>query len=235
MGILLFILDEIQEHLVQHLVAQMVKTPPAMKETQVWSLGWEDPLEKSMATHSSLLVWRIPWTEEPGGLQSVKLQRVRHDWASNSFTFTSFYKWNLDLVLWRWPQLCFTCLNSLLHSVYLWFSMWSLQTRCFIIDMSELVSVFWVSVADPDLFPITWADHLGSPLWLGPCLSSSVQSCGSDCSPASWRHVELGFLSLHCHHLCLGPTVPFLASCSIFTMYSLPSISPSWFCGKWLR
>ena len=46
---------------------------------QVRSLGWEDPLEKEMATHSSILAWRIPWTEEPGGLQSMGLQRIRHD------------------------------------------------------------------------------------------------------------------------------------------------------------
>ena len=51
-----------------------VKNPPAMQETRVWSLGREDPLEKEMATHSSTLVWRIPWTEEPGGLQSMGLQ-----------------------------------------------------------------------------------------------------------------------------------------------------------------
>ena len=56
------------------LVAQTVKNLPAIKETQVWSLGQEDPLEKGMATHSSILAWRIPWTEEPGGLQSVGLQ-----------------------------------------------------------------------------------------------------------------------------------------------------------------
>ena len=49
------------------MVAQMVKNLPAMLETWVWSLGWEDPLEKEMATHSSILAWRIPWTEEPGG------------------------------------------------------------------------------------------------------------------------------------------------------------------------
>ena len=56
------------------LVAQMVKNPPAMRETQVWLLGREDPLEKDMATHSSILAWRIPWTEEPGGLQSMGSQ-----------------------------------------------------------------------------------------------------------------------------------------------------------------
>ena len=61
------------------LVAQGLKHLPAMQETQVRSLGQEDPLEKEMATHSSILVWRMPWTEEPGGLQSTGLQRVRHD------------------------------------------------------------------------------------------------------------------------------------------------------------
>ena len=61
------------------LVAQMVKNLPAMWDTQVQSLGQEDPLEKGMATHSSFLSWRIPWTEEPGGLQSVASQRVGHD------------------------------------------------------------------------------------------------------------------------------------------------------------
>ena len=61
------------------LVAQMVKNLPAMQETQVRSLGWEDPLEKGMATHSSILISGIPWTEEPGRLQSRGLQRVRHN------------------------------------------------------------------------------------------------------------------------------------------------------------
>ena len=61
------------------LVAQRLKRLPAMQETRVQSLGQEDPLEKEMATHSSILAWRIPWMEEPGGLQSTGLQRVGHD------------------------------------------------------------------------------------------------------------------------------------------------------------
>ena len=61
------------------LVAQMKKNLPAMQETQVLSLGWEDLLEEDMATPSSILAWRIPWTEEPGGLQSMGLQRVGHN------------------------------------------------------------------------------------------------------------------------------------------------------------
>ena len=66
------------------LVAQMVKRLPTMQETRVRSLGWEDPLEKEMATHSSIHAWKIPWTEEPGGLQSIGSQRVRHDCATSS-------------------------------------------------------------------------------------------------------------------------------------------------------
>ena len=61
------------------LVAQMVKNPPAMQDTWVRFLGWEDTLEKATETFSSILAWRIPWTEEPGGLQSIGSQRVRHD------------------------------------------------------------------------------------------------------------------------------------------------------------
>ena len=76
-------------------VAQAIKNLPAMQKTQVQFLGREDPLEKGMATHSSILAWRIPWTEEPGGLQSLELQSVRHDWATNSFTFTYIYRQNV--------------------------------------------------------------------------------------------------------------------------------------------
>ena len=60
-------------------MAQIVKNLPAVQETQVQSLGQEDPLEEEMATHSSTLAWRIPWTEEPGGLQSMGSQTVRHN------------------------------------------------------------------------------------------------------------------------------------------------------------
>ena len=66
------------------LIAQSVKNLSAMQETQVRSLGGEDPLDKGMATHSSILAWRIPWTEEPGGLRSIGLQKVVHDWATNT-------------------------------------------------------------------------------------------------------------------------------------------------------
>ena len=69
------------------LLVQKVKNLPLMQETWVWSLSQEDPLEKVLATHSSIFAWRIPRTEEPGGLQSMGLQRVRHKWVTNIFTF----------------------------------------------------------------------------------------------------------------------------------------------------
>ena len=65
------------------LVAQMVKHLSTMRETRVRALGWEDPLEKEMAIHSSTVAWKIPWTEEPGRLQSMGSQRVGHDWATS--------------------------------------------------------------------------------------------------------------------------------------------------------
>ena len=65
----------------------MKKNLPAMQETRVQSLDREDPLEKEMATHSNILAWEIPWMEEPGGLQSMGLQRVKHNSVTNTFTF----------------------------------------------------------------------------------------------------------------------------------------------------
>ena len=71
------------------LVAEVVKNPPAKQDTWVRSLGQENPLKKGMATHSSILAWKIPWTEEPGRLQSMGLQRVRQNWATKH-TYPSF-------------------------------------------------------------------------------------------------------------------------------------------------
>ena len=80
------------------LVAQRVKRLPATRETWVWSLGWEYPLEKEMATHSSTLAWKIPWMEKSGRLQSMGSQKVRHDWT------TLLYKLKIFLFL-IWPLL----------------------------------------------------------------------------------------------------------------------------------
>ena len=70
----------------------MVKNLPAMQETRVGSLGQENPLEKGMVTHSSILAWRIPWTEKPDRLQSMGSQRVGHDGATNTFFHTFTFK-----------------------------------------------------------------------------------------------------------------------------------------------
>ena len=90
-----------------HLVAQRLKPLPAMRETWVQSLGQEDPLEKEMATHSSIFAWRIPWTEEPGVLQSTGSQRVGRDWAT-SLSLQS----NKSAGLLRWlsgKRICLRC------------------------------------------------------------------------------------------------------------------------------
>ena len=68
------------------MVTQTLKHLTAMRETQFQSLGQEDPLENGMATHSSILAWRIPWTEKPAGLQTLGSQRVRHDQVTNTFS-----------------------------------------------------------------------------------------------------------------------------------------------------
>ena len=84
------LLQTLADDSVALLMAQTVENLPAMWETQVWPLAWEDPLEKGMATHSSILPWRVPWTEEPGGLQCLGLQNVRHDWEINTCRWYRF-------------------------------------------------------------------------------------------------------------------------------------------------
>ena len=79
-------------------MAEIVKRLPVMQETQVRSLDWEDPLEKEMATHSRILAWRIPWTEEPGGLQSIGSQRVLYDLATKQQTF-AYFKYLLHAIV----------------------------------------------------------------------------------------------------------------------------------------
>ena len=79
----------VSSSLVASLVAQTVKRLPTMREIHVQSLGWEDPLEKEMATHSSILAWKISWMEEPGWLLSMGSQRVVHDWATSLSIYLS--------------------------------------------------------------------------------------------------------------------------------------------------
>ena len=84
----LFFYNGYLDNMVASLVAQMVKGLPKMRETRVQSLGREDLLEKEMATHSSILTWKIPWMVEPGRLQSMGSQRVGHNWATSLSLFT---------------------------------------------------------------------------------------------------------------------------------------------------
>ena len=80
-----------------------VKNLPAMQETWVWSLGWEDSMENGMANNSSILAWRTPWTEEPGGLQSMGSERVRHNWVTNTYTlFWAHYLTSDQIRLDQW-------------------------------------------------------------------------------------------------------------------------------------
>ena len=93
------------------LEAQTGKNLPEMQKTWVWSLGWEDLLEEDMATHSSILAWRIPWTEEPGGLQSRGLQKVRHDWATKHKQIRgqirgTYLGWRNTTACWQNTTLC---------------------------------------------------------------------------------------------------------------------------------
>ena len=109
------------------LVAQKVKNPPAMLETWVRSLGWEDPQEKGMATYSCILAWRIPWTEEPGGQHSMASQRFGHDWA-HTHVHILVHKWHhqlrdrpmcLEKRLAAWWTLRAVC-KALLNPTALW-------------------------------------------------------------------------------------------------------------------
>ena len=87
------------------LVAQTVKHLLTMRETRVRSLGWENPLKKEMATHSSTLAWKFPWMEEPGRLQSMGLQRVGHDWATSlHLILNQQAKWHTQKGPWQFVQ-----------------------------------------------------------------------------------------------------------------------------------
>ena len=101
------------------LVAQMVKNLPTVQETWVQSLGWEGPLEKGKAIHSTIHAWRIPWTEEPGRLQSMGLHRVRHDGTTNTF---AVWQYHLTQSLFYIKVLNVSC--NLLNTVLDWKPEW---------------------------------------------------------------------------------------------------------------
>ena len=96
----------------------MVKNLPAGQETLVWFLVWKDALEEGMATHSNVLAWRIPWTEESGGLHSVGWERVGHDWATNTHFDLLFFFFHFDfhtLNFWRERQKLYRNHTTALH------------------------------------------------------------------------------------------------------------------------
>ena len=101
------------------LVAQMVKNAPVTLERWVQFPGWEDPLEEGMAIHSSILPWRIPWKEEPGGLQSIGSPRVGHDWATNTHTQSCNYHNHGKEEFHHYPKFLCAPLQLILGSHYL--------------------------------------------------------------------------------------------------------------------
>ena len=119
------------------LVAQMVKNLLSMQETQVWTLGQEDSLEKEMANHYSILAWRITWTEEPGGLPSMESQRVGHDWATNTHTHT--HSTYLIGLLWR--------VNESVH-IMLWSQCLARAStdKCFHALLSTVISHYHITI-----------------------------------------------------------------------------------------
>ena len=106
------------------LVAQTVKNMPAFRETWDQSLGWGDPLEKEMAAHSSILAWRIPWTEEPGGLQSMGSQRVGHNRAhTHTNTLIKLFKFLfLDIIISSWTYPNFHEIRHSFVNIFRWYS-----------------------------------------------------------------------------------------------------------------
>ena len=106
------------------LMAQRVKNLPVVQETWLQSLDWEDPLEKGIVTHYSILAWRIPWTEEPGGLQSIG--SLRHDWVTNTFIFAIILLHDLTYIF---QFLLLELIPNSLNSLKNWnFSEWEIKT-----------------------------------------------------------------------------------------------------------
>ena len=129
--------------LLTSLVAQTVKRLPTMRETRVQSLDQEDLLEKEMATHSSTLVWKIPWTEKPGSLQSMGSQRVGHDWVTSlslSLSKTSRCFWPRKV--WRntskWMRNCYhlSCHN------FQWVKLWTCASKQFTLEHIHFLNVW---------------------------------------------------------------------------------------------
>ena len=120
-----------------HNVAQLVKNLPAVSKMWVQSLGWGDPLEEGMATHSSILAWGIPWTEEPGGLQFMELGTVGHDWTTQPSTCSRL------LCVSLWPQ------HSTMANITVWFFFFALGRNLTLVCWNWTVT-----------FPTAWIFNL---------------------------------------------------------------------------
>ena len=133
-------LGRIKEKIWASLVVQMIKNLLVMQETQVWFLGGEDPMEKGMATHSSIFAWRIPGTEKPSELQPMGLQRVRHDWATSTHTHKE--------------KTCSKCLGNDGQKHH-----YSSNLRCYLLLFSHSVFVTpWTATCQASLsFTISWS------------------------------------------------------------------------------
>ena len=153
-------LPEMGSHRVGHAWSNLAAATAAMRETRVWSLGWEDPLEKEMATHSSILAWKIPWMEKPGRLQSMGLQRVGHDWAT-SLHFTSLQDSLMlpaHFTANKTITLCLNCPENLNMSLDFWPNI-----ILFIILCIKNVT-YWVLVIEPPCFTNVKYGHITNML-----------------------------------------------------------------------
>ena len=135
-----------------------VKNLLAMQETWVWPLGQVDPLENEMATHSNILAWEIPWIEDPGRLPSIELQRVRHDWATN----THFSLWRKVGISRKrhshqeFPWFSIMSLSSVPFHHIQWESLSSLHLCCYIFVFQSLILLAFTSVPHLFLKALLW-------------------------------------------------------------------------------
>ena len=146
-------------------MAQTVKRLPTMRETRVRSLGWEDPMEKEMAIHSSTIAWKIPWTEEPGRLQSMGSQRVGHDWGTSLHLTLSLF---FSPVKWRsYSVFKLTSLYYMLVFMFTWqrcFLTWYLLLACVIFCYFLFCFPYFIFMKT-----LQFMNGLGVIVWTGIC------------------------------------------------------------------
>ena len=155
------------------LVGQTIKNLPTMQETQVRSLGQEDPLEKGMATHSSVLAWRIPWIEEPGGMQSMGSQRVGQDWATNN----------------QWS-------GSSRGTGFHLFRVVSLVPRTVLGTEMLLINICWMHACFPGTVPTSahaLSHRILKSLWVCPHWALEPMSADKEVAPCPLHHPRLFF------------------------------------------